>query len=143
MKKVMIIFAAISALLIAWGFSGIGHAEEGCTIGEYQGAPIEMCPPQEPDPTNCYTGDYQGAPIEICMPTGWEPDPSWTYKGEPIQMHVSKDYVPPVEESDPVVTTTQVPVTVPAPTFAPAPEPEYAREELVSIVNYLSSFLSF
>lgn len=83
--KTIIIAALAAALLVAPATTN-AQETEGCTTVDYQGAPLEMCPPQEPDPTNCYMGDYQGAPIEICMPTGWEPDPSWTYQGEPIVM---------------------------------------------------------
>lgn len=84
-----IFLAAVTATLIA--VPATTHAQESaeCYTGEYQGAPIEICPEPERDPTNCYWGDYQGAPIEICMPTGWEPDPSWTYQGKPIVMHDS------------------------------------------------------
>lgn len=99
----------IAAALIAAVTSGAATAAtEECTVVDYQGAPIEMCPPQEPDPTNCYTGDYQGVPIEICMPTGWVPDPTWTYQGKPIVMHVSKDYVASVVTAAPVITPAPV-----------------------------------
>lgn len=108
MKKIMVIFAAVTAMFFAWIFSDIGHAEEGCTTGEYQDAPIEICPQPEPDPTNCYTGDYQGAPIEICMPTGWTPDPAWAYQGEPIQMHESKDYVAPTTVPEVAVVSSHI-----------------------------------
>jgi len=101
MKTIITIAALAAAVLVA---PTTTNAQEGCTTVDYQGAPLEMCPPVEPDPTNCYTGDYQGAPIEVCMPTGWVPDPTWTYQGEPIVMHVSKDYVAPVAEA-PVVAT--------------------------------------
>ena len=86
-----IIFAAAS---IAAGAPA--SAETECYTGTYQGAPIEVCPPPIPDPTNCYTGWYQGAPQEVCMPTGWVPGADWTFNGEPLVIHVSKDYVAPV-----------------------------------------------
>ncbi len=97
-------------------------ADEGCTIGDYQGAPIEICPVREPDPTNCYTGDYQGAPIEICLPTGEQLPEGATYRGEPVVYHVSKDYVAPVVESTPVVESAPV-VAHQAPKVDPAPSP--------------------
>lgn len=100
---------------------------EGCTTVDYQGAPLEMCPPQEPDPTNCYWGDYQGAPIEICMPTGWVPDPTWTFKGEPIVMH---------DSTEPVVATGLPPVPpTPAPAPAPAPQSTWLDELQVILVQ--------
>jgi len=98
--KTIITAALAAALLVAPATTNA--QENACEVVDYQGAPLEMCPPQEPDPTNCYTGDYQGAPIEVCMPTDWEPDPSWTYQGKPIVMHVSKDYVAPPPAPAPV-----------------------------------------
>jgi len=112
-----IITAALAAALLVAPATTNAQETEGCETVDYQGAPLEMCPPQEPDPTNCYTGDYQGAPIEVCMPTDWEPDPSWTYQGKPIVMHVSKDYVAPPPAPAPVA---QPPAPAPAP---PAPAP--------------------
>jgi hypothetical protein len=82
------LIAAITLLAAAIAVPSVGNAEE-CTTVDYQGAPLELCPPVEPDPTNCYLGDYQGAPIEVCMPTGWTPDPSWTFQGAPIVMYDS------------------------------------------------------
>ena len=73
-------------------------ATDECYTGTYQGAPIEVCPPPIPDPTNCYTGWYQGLPQEVCMPTGWVVLPSDMINGEPLVIHVSKDYVAPVVE---------------------------------------------
>jgi hypothetical protein len=70
--------------------AGAQETQNECYTGWYQGAPIEVCPPTIPDPTNCYTGWYQGAPQEVCMPTGW------TFNGQPLVIHVSKDYVAPV-----------------------------------------------
>lgn len=69
--------------------------EAGCYTGEYLGLPIEVCPVPEPDPTNCYDGWYQGAPIEICLPTGEQLPEGTTYNGQPVEYHVSKDYVAP------------------------------------------------
>ena len=102
-----------------------------CYTGEYQGAPIEVCPPPIPDPTNCYTGRYQGAPQEVCMPTGWVPDADWTFNGEPLVIHVSKDYVAPVvvvpaEVVAPVVAVIEhdlSPVAVRAPETVRQAEP--------------------
>ena len=96
MIRTLIITTTTLASVIA--FASPAAADEGCTIGDYQGAPIEMCPVREPDPTNCYTGDYQGAPIEICLPTGEQLPEGTTYHGEPVVYHVSKDYVAPVVE---------------------------------------------
>jgi hypothetical protein len=119
--------ASIAALAVPAAAQADDTTAE-CRTVDYQGAPLEMCPAQEPDPTNCYTGDYQGAPIEICMPTGWVPDPSWTtHQGEPIVMHVSKDYVAPVTTVD-----APAPVAVPASSPAPAPVVE-APLDVVSI----------
>lgn len=108
-----------------------------CETVDYQGAPLEMCPEQAPDPTNCYTGDYQGAPIEVCMPTGWAPDPTWTYQGQPIVMHVSKDYVPLVTTAPdaPAEAATSAPaIAPPAPVVAEPAVVEVAPSDLVSIV---------
>jgi hypothetical protein len=93
MKKALLIIAAATALVVMFGGDPASAQEAECYMGDYQGAPIEVCPQPEPDLTNCYWGDYQGVPIEVCMPTGWVPDPSWTYQGQPIVMHVSEDYV--------------------------------------------------
>jgi hypothetical protein len=125
-----IIVATTIAILAA--VPAVAHAQDpdpatGCYTGDYQGAPIDVCPTPEPDPTNCYTGDYQGAPIEICMPTGWTPDPSWTYQGAPIVMHVSKDYVPPVVE----------PAAPPAATVPAAPA-EPVAADLGWVADYVA-----
>jgi hypothetical protein len=110
MKTIITAAALAAAVLVAP--ATVNAQEAGCYIGDYQGAPVEICPEPIPDPTNCYTGDYQGAPIEICMPTGWQPDPSWTYQGKPIVMHVSKDYVAPVTETPAPVVTAPAPAPV-------------------------------
>lgn len=121
MKKI-----AVSIIMVAGGLAApvTAAAQEvdvnGCYVGDYQGVPIDVCPPPVPDPTNCYTGWYQGAPEEVCMPTGWEPDPTWTYNGEPIVMHVSKDYVPPTPEP---VEVAPVTTAAPAALVVPTPEP--------------------
>ena len=81
--------------------AGQASAQTECYTGWYQGAPIDVCPPPIPDPTNCYTGWYQGAPQEVCMPTGWVPPTDWTFNGEPLVIHVSKDYVAPVADAPP------------------------------------------
>lgn len=100
----MIIRTLTTAAIIAGALAvaAPAAADEGCTVGDYQGAPVEMCPVQEPDPTNCYTGDYQGAPIEICLPTGEQLPEGSTYNGEPVVYHVSKDYVAPVVDAAPI-----------------------------------------
>lgn len=95
------------ALLVS---ANTATADEGCTTVDYQGAPLEMCPPVEPDQTNCYTGDYQGAPIEICLPTDERLPAGTTYNGAPVVYHVSKDYVPPAPSAS-------------APAQLPAPRP--------------------
>jgi hypothetical protein len=118
MKKIIVIIAVLIASLAMYF---VASAEEGCTTGDYQGAPVDICPVPIPDPTNCYTGDFQGAPIEVCMPTGWVPDPTWTYNDEPIVMHVSKDYVAPVVEE--VVPVTEVATQA------------YTHQELVDLVT--------
>jgi len=97
-----------------------------CYTGEYQGAPIEVCPPPIPDPTNCYTGRYQGAPQEVCMPTGWVPDADWTIDGEPLVIHVSKDYVIP-DAVDVIVAQPTVAPASPVPATAPR-SPETVRQ---------------
>lgn len=89
MKKIIVFSFMVAAAAVPFTASAQTDPAE-CYVGDYQGVPIDVCPTPEPDPTNCYWGDYQGAaPIEICMPTGWGPDPSWTYQGEPIVMHDS------------------------------------------------------
>ena len=92
--------------------SSPASATDECYTGTYQGAPIEVCPPPIPDPTNCYTGWYQGAPQEVCMPTGWVPEADWTFNGQPLVIHVSKDYVAPVADE---VAPVEVAVVVEAP----------------------------
>ena len=98
-------------------------ATDECYTGQYQGAPIEVCPPPIPDPTNCYTGWYQGAPQEVCMPTGWVPGADWTFNGQPLVIHVSKDYVAPV-----VVDVVVVAPMVAAPTVAKVVRAVWAPE---------------
>jgi len=113
--------AALIAATATITYSTGASAEAECYTGWYQGAPIEVCPPPIPDPTNCYTGWYQGAPQEVCMPTGWVPDADWTFNGEPLVIHVSKDYVAPlvVEAVAPAITTVE---HAPAPVAVRAPE---------------------
>ena len=93
MYKTLTITAIIAAAALV---ASPAAATDECYTGEYQGAPASQCPPPIPDPTNCYTGWYQGAPEEACMPTGWVPPTDWTFNGEPLVIHVSKDYVAPV-----------------------------------------------
>ena len=106
-------------------------ATDECYTGTYQGAPIEVCPPPIPDPTNCYTGWYQGLPQEVCMPTGWVVLPSDTINGEPLVIHVSKDYVAPVVVDVVLATTATTATTAPTvalePTMAPR-SPETVRQ---------------
>lgn len=108
-------YKTLTAALIA-ATAGIivgapASAETECYTGTYLGLPIEVCPPPIPDPTNCYTGTYQGAPQEVCMPTGWVPEADWTIDGEPLVIHVSKDYVAP--EATPAISPAAVaPMTV-------------------------------
>ena len=85
---------ATAIIVAASTVAGQASAQTDCYTVDYQGAPLEVCPPPIPDPTNCYTSDYQGAPIEVCMPTGWVP----TAFDEPPVIHNSKDYVAPVVE---------------------------------------------
>ena len=101
-------------------------ATDECYTGEYQGAPIEVCPPPIPDPTNCYTGWYQGLPQEVCMPTGWVPEADWTINGEPLVVHVSKDYIAPVVVDVIVAQSTATPAA-PGPATAPR-SPETVRQ---------------
>jgi hypothetical protein len=121
---------SISALVVPTVAQADDIATEGCTTVDYQGAPLEMCPPREPDPTNCYTGDYQGAPIEICLPTGEKLPEGSTYNGAPVVYHVSKDYVPPatVEVAAPVVERS-------APASAPA---DPAVPDMTWVADYVA-----
>ena len=113
--------AALIAATATITYSTGASAETECYTGTYQGAPIEVCPPPIPDPTNCYTGWYQGAPQEVCMPTGWVPEADWTIDGEPLVIHVSKDYVSSlvVEAVAPAIATVE---HAPAPVEVWAPE---------------------
>ena len=76
MIRTLIITTTLASVL---AFASPAAADEGCTIG-----------------------DYQGAPIEICLPTGEQLPEGSTYRGEPVVYHVSKDYVAPVVEVAPV-----------------------------------------
>lgn len=111
MNRIITITALAGSLIGIPAAALADEPSDGCYMGDYQGVPLEMCPVQEPDPTNCYTGDYQGAPIEICMPTGVTLPPGTIDRatGLPTVIHNSKDYVPPT--------------TVPAVVAAPAPAP--------------------
>ena len=90
-------------------------ADQGCTTGTYQGAPVDICPAPIPDPTNCYTGWYQGAPIEVCMPTGATLPEGSTMNGLPVVIHHSTTII---EVAAVVETPVDAPVAEPAP--APA-----------------------
>jgi hypothetical protein len=105
-------------------------ADDACSTVDYQGAPLEICPEREPDPTNCYTGWYQGAPIEICLPTGEKLPEGSTYNGAPVVYHVSKDYTPPAQSVAAAHPIAPPPITaVTAPTSPPAePAPIWVNE---------------
>ena len=111
MKNLIIVGAIV---LTALTFTSTASASDGCYTGDYQGAPIEICPEQEPDPTNCYTGEYQGAPIEVCMPTGSTLPEGSTFNGQPVVIQNSVNYVPPVVES-PLAAEEQVAVVALSP----------------------------
>ena len=60
--------------------------------------------------TDCYVGTYQGAPIEVCMPTGATlPQGTTMANGDPVVIHVSKDYVAPVVD-EVAIEVVDVPV---------------------------------
>lgn len=127
-KTTITLAVALAATLIPTGT----HADTagGCEVVDYQGAPLEMCPPVEPDPTNCYTGWYQGAPIEICMAPGVTLPEGTTYHdgtpwaGQPVVIHdrtghVRPEATPPTT-TPPTATAAAAPVTT-APVTTPAP----------------------
>jgi hypothetical protein len=73
--------------LAALTFSGPAHAdEESCEVVDFQGAPIEVCPPPEPGPA-CWNGWFLGATIVVCgdeLPEGATYGFSTPWEGQPI-----------------------------------------------------------
>jgi hypothetical protein len=72
--------------LAALAFSGSAHADEGCDVVDFQGAPIEVCPPPDPGPV-CWLGWFLGATIVVCgdeLPEGATYHKNTPWAGQPI-----------------------------------------------------------
>jgi hypothetical protein len=106
--------ATITLGLTALALSGTAHAEDGCQVVDYQGAPATICSPPDPGPI-CWDGWYQGAPVEVCgdqLPEGTTYHDATPWAGEPIVAHPSTSDAPPVAPVPPAPVVERSPLAV-------------------------------